>query len=215
MRDTEIEKRKRAEAARVASGQPRETKANIWEDVSVKIGKVYGKNGDPIDFSTFESWIKVSLALEKPTRMFQSARADLIMDKNFAGRMYLKGLFLGTSSHSRDVKFAYNFHEGEISRDREHLSNAGEEAKLLAKVWAEAIRRDEPDAVKEYTKMLREDHIKKWADVNLARDHIDRITAAAIWRHLKALDPGSELFYYHLDAANKVNYHYKHIANEI
>lgn len=204
MKDTELDKKKRMDSNRIMSGLPRQAIANIWEDVTVKIGKVYGRNGTFIDFSTFQSWLKVSLALERPVKVFKTSYGDLIMDKEFSGRLYLKGLFLGGSSHSKALKFAYNLNQGEVNRDRARLSNAAEEAALLAKIWAEAIASGDSSVIKEYTQMLREDDDKQWADTNLAKDGISQCTAIAIWAHLTQLDADCERFYHHEKTADLV-----------
>lgn len=205
MKDTEVAKRMRVESSRIASKKSRDAKANIWEDVSVKIGRVHGSKAKAIDFTTFRSWIKVSLALDPPCKIFKTPRANLIMDKSFGGRLYLKGLYIEGTSHSKQIKFAYDLNEGKVNRDRERLIDEEEEASLIAHVWAEAISAGYQDSVKEYTKILLEDDTRQWADVNLAEKNITKTTAIAIWKHLKELDPKSEVFYHYQKTADQVN----------
>ena len=162
VKETELEKRKATEYSRRPSTTKRDAVSCVWEDVTVKIGKVYGKKGDRIMFSTFEDWIKVSLVLEGPSQVIASERADLIMDKSFSGKIYLKGLFLGGGHASKKLKFAYNFHTGHVSRDRQRMTDDEEEAFLIAHVWAQAIQKCEPCAIDEYFSMLQEDDDKHW-----------------------------------------------------
>lgn len=53
MADSVVTKRMEAESSRIASREPRDLVSNIWEDVTVKIGKVYGVKGREIEVSEF------------------------------------------------------------------------------------------------------------------------------------------------------------------
>jgi len=204
MTDTKLAALMVADSARIAAKKPRELKANIWEDVTVKIGKVYGSKGRAIDSSIFRDWIKVSFALEHPHAVIKTAYGDLVTDKAFGGRMYLKGLYLGNSHTTKELKFCYNLYDGTTTRDRGRLTDEAEEAKVLADIWAVAIRNKEAGAVQEYTKMLRGADEKPLADVNLAQDKILPCTAKAIWDHLKSEDPEGKIFFYDQKTAEKV-----------
>lgn len=63
MKDSEIRKSMTANYSKTSSGNPRALTSNIWEDFTVKIGKVYGSTGRMIDFDTFLRWITVSFHL--------------------------------------------------------------------------------------------------------------------------------------------------------
>jgi hypothetical protein len=194
-----------ADSARNAAKKPRELKANIWEDVTVKIGKVHGSTGKSIDPSVFRDWIKVSFALEHPQAFIKRAYGDLVLDKAFGGRMYLKGLCLGNSHTAKELKFCYNLCDGTTTRDRGRLTSEAEEARVLADIWAVAIRKKEAGAVQEYTKMLRGADEKPLADVNLAQDKILPCTAKAIWDHLKSENSEGKAFFYDHKTAEKVS----------
>jgi hypothetical protein len=81
----------------------------------------------------------VSLALDQPKEIIKTRHGDLILDKRFSGRMYLKGLFLGSSTTSKNLNFWYNLYVGGVNRDRQRLIDDVQEAATLAKIWAEAI----------------------------------------------------------------------------
>jgi hypothetical protein len=172
----EISKRK-------SNRQPRELKGNIWEDVTVKIGKVYGSKGNGIEFDKFQNWIKVSFSLHRPSQIVKTANGDLVLDKEFGGRMFLKGLYLSGTSGTRVLKFGYNLYEGDVNRDRQQIVNAHRLANTLACIWAEAIKIGEEGAVKEYTKMLMEEDTNHWADVNLSNEYMTEETAASVWQY--------------------------------
>ncbi|RDL32005.1 uncharacterized protein BP5553_09407 [Venustampulla echinocandica] len=169
-------------------GCPRGTVANMWEDVTVKIGKVYGSkaSGEKIKWEKFQEWIKVSMALVPPVTLIKTQYGDLVTDPEFSGRLYLKGLFL---EHKKDLKFSYDLAKGHVNRDRETLASTEEEAKNFAEIWGEAIRLHKGDALKDYTKMLREDDGNKWADVKSAERYIMKDVATTIWEYLKKLGP--------------------------
>jgi hypothetical protein len=207
MTDTKLTGLMSAECTRTARKQPRELKANIWEDVGVKIGNVYSSRtggGKSIEFSVFEEWIKVAFALEHPQAVIKTNHGDLVLDKTFRGRMYLKGLYLGNSHTGKKLKFCYNLHAGTTTRDRGRLTNEKEEATVLANIWAEAIKNNEADALQEYTKMLRGADELLLADVNLASDRISPSTAKAIWELLESQDPEHQSFFYDQKTAARV-----------
>jgi hypothetical protein len=204
MTDTKLAALMAADGARAAAKKPRELKANIWEDVKVTIGKVHGSAGKSIEHSIFRDWIKVSFALEHPPAVIKTTYGDLVMDTTFGGKMYLKGLYLGNSHTGKELKFCYNLYDGTTTRDRGRLTNEAEEARVLADIWAVAIRNKEAGAVQEYVKILRGADEKPLADVNLAQDKILPSTTKAIWDHLKSEDPESKTFFYDHKTAEKV-----------
>lgn len=118
--------------------------------------------------------------------------------------MYLKGLFIGDSTTSRSLKFGYNLAEGKVNRNRQRLTHHGEQAAALANIWAEAIQKNPEATVGEYTKMLREDDEKQWADVNNAMGLISEATARVIWEHLKQLTGGRNIFFHDKNSAEQV-----------
>lgn len=196
MAETQIIKRIQEESDKKKTGRKRDLRGNICEDVTVKIGKVYSSKGMPIEFKTFKSWIEVSFALNRPSQVFKTTNGDLVMDKAFGGKMYLKGLLLGRKNGTRTLKFGYNFYEGEVNRDRQKMLDPRKEAATFAKIWTEAIAKGDEDVLKKYTKMLREEDTKKWSDVNLSNEYMTNETAAAVWKHMMEGTTSATVFFY-------------------
>jgi hypothetical protein len=189
--ETLLQKQMAAYHTKVKEGTSRELKANIWEDVSVKIGQVFRSKANKIKMADFKEWLKVSLDLDHPSKVIETALGSLILDPRFKGRIYLKGLLLENNKNS---KFGYNLYYGFTNRDRQMLTNQVLEAKVLARIWEEAIEVSAVDTLHDYVTMLWDD--EQWADVNLAKDHISKATANKIWQHLLGMDPWRKYFYH-------------------
>jgi hypothetical protein len=196
MSDNQITKRMLEESTRQMKGEERDLKGNIWEDVTVKIGKVYSSKGSAIEFNKFQNWMQVSFALHQPSRLLKTANGDLVMDKDFGGRMYLKGLFLSRINGTRTLKFGYNFYQGDVNRDRQQMSDPWKQASTLALIWGECIKKGDHEALAEYTKMLREEDTNQWADVNLSSEYMTEDTAAAVWKTITEGELSSTMFFY-------------------
>jgi hypothetical protein len=186
--------------AKTGSGTARELNANIWEDVTVKVGRIQGR-GERVGRADFLRWIKVSLDLDCPSKVIRTHHGSLILDKQFEGRIYLKGLLL-EGEPATPYKFCYDLFSGEVNRDRQRLSNPREEAKTLAKIWGEAIKQDEVAALPQLIDLLQAD--TAWGDVSLAEEYISIDTAQKIWRRLREQSGEGKLFYYHIQAGNQV-----------
>lgn len=181
-------------------GLPRGITGNIWEDVTVRIGKVYRpwSESASIKFEDFQSWLKVSLDLERPSNVIKTSHGSLILDPEFQGRLYLRGLLLEINDpltmKDRRFRFAYNLVDGKVNRDRQRLTSSAEEAQGFALIWKQAIEKKPDDTLHAYIELLREDD--RWADVNGAKDCIDEVTAKAIWQYHLGEDPDRKRFYY-------------------
>ena len=186
--------------AKAKTGSPRGLEANIWEDVTVKIGRILGK-GDKVAREDFLKWIKVSLDLDRPSKVISTHHGRLILDNQFKGRIYLKGLLL-ENEPATPFKFCYDFYQGEVNRDRERLSNERQEAKTLSKIWGDAIQIDEAAALPEFVELLQAN--TQWADVNLAEEYISIDTAKKIWQQLQVENSENKLFYYFDQNGDKV-----------
>ena len=185
---------------RVKSGSTRELKANIWEDVTVKIGRVLGR-GERVDRADFLRWMKISLDLDRPSTIIRTRYGSLILDDQFKGRIYLKGLLLEGES-TNPFKFCYNFYRGEVNRDRERLSSPTDEAKTLARIWGEAVRLNEAAALPKLVEMLQGD--TPWADANRVEEYISIETARRIWKRLQDENARGILFYYYNQHGDQV-----------
>ncbi|KIX03818.1 uncharacterized protein Z518_07371 [Rhinocladiella mackenziei CBS 650.93] len=172
--------------------------ANIWEDVTVRIGKGRGDDGTKLLEKDFRSWMEVSIDLNPPksTKIIRTDYGDLILDSRFAGHIYLKGLRIpGHGSSDRDYVFGYNFIRGSINRDRQRLANPLEEAELLAQIWHESMRAKGDDITDAYINLFR-DH-EECADIALAIEKLSLCTAKIIWHRLRSSFP--DAFFYSED----------------
>jgi hypothetical protein len=201
--DNKLEKQKKEHFDGVSKGSLRKLKANNWEDVTVRIGRVYGPYwGGKITREEFMAWTTVSLDLDRPLKSIEVAYGTLILDEAFGNKIYLKGLLLDGNSSAKKFKFGYNLLDGHVNRDRQRLTNPQDEAKVLANIWEAAIRMDMGNTLKIYVDMLL-DQIE-WADVNLAEDKISKSTAESIWQHLLDRDCGLNRFYHSRDNGDQV-----------
>ena len=92
--------------------------------------------------------------------------------------------------------------EGTVNRDRQRLSDPGEEAKILANIWEIPIREQAIGVINDYVDMLLDK--VQWGDVNRAENEISASTANMIWQHLLLRDSGRGHFYHGQDAADQV-----------
>jgi hypothetical protein len=195
---------KKADATRLSKGTPRPLTSNIWEDVSVKIGRFNAKSGgEKIAKDDFLRWVNVSLDLDNPAKMIQTPYGSLILDEKFKGRIYLKGLLLEGNTSSKDFRFGYNFLRGDVNRDRQRLTDSKSEADMLTKIWTAAIDKDGLEILDQYITMLKESTL---ADVNLAQDYISEPLAKKIWQRLLAQDPEKKIFYHDNINSDRVKY---------
>lgn len=196
MKETVVTKRKLKDRKRIAQARPRGEVSNIWEDVTVKIGKVYGAQGIPIEWNTFQEWIKICLPISLPKAVTKTDHGDLILDPAFAGRLYIKGLYVDGSACFRTFKFAYNLYEGEMNRDRQSLLDPNKEASMFARIWEDCIEKQVTGACQEYTDMLRNDGNQSFADVHLAGEYLAEATTVSIWENIQHSDVDNNVFYY-------------------
>lgn len=101
---------------------PRELSGNIWEDVTLKIGAIRGQ-GKKITKEDWAKWMGVSVDLERPSKQIRTKFGNIILDDEFRGKIYLKGLLLEGVTSEREFRYGYNFMAGEVNRDRERLSD--------------------------------------------------------------------------------------------
>ena len=105
-----------AYSTKVNKGTSRKLTANIWEDVSVKVGRVHSSQGARrIAMADFKKWLRVSIDLDRPSKVIETAHGNLILDPKFSGRVYLKGLLLESYSSATKFRFGYNLFQGHVN----------------------------------------------------------------------------------------------------
>jgi hypothetical protein len=182
------------------NGRPREKQANVCTDVKFSIG-VYRGDGKKILSEDIRSWMKTTIDLHPPISIIKSSMGRLILDHNYSNMVYLKGLLLERSPKSRKFKYGYDLNEGTVNRDRQWLRDPELVASNLATIWEEAIEKNEAATLAAYVNM----HLDavKWADVDLAENHITLTLAEKIWKFLRTENSEGKLFYhdsYHGDS---------------
>jgi hypothetical protein len=76
------------------------------------------------------------------------------------------------------------------------MSDLRIQASTLALIWEEPIKKGYRGALAEYTKMLREEDTKRWADVNLSSEYMTKDTATAVWKTIMEAELSSTMFFY-------------------
>jgi hypothetical protein len=196
--EEDIKPMKDAYAARIATGRPRKRSGNIWEDVTVLIG---GGKSKHVTVDEFMEWIKFALDLDPPSSVLETPDGSILLDAKFSNKVYLKGIFLEHAAALKPFKFGYNLAQGAVDRDRRTLSSPGEQGRLLAIIWGEAVRKD-PTMIGEYLGMLKTEPAP--GDVTNAEDYISPATATSIWTRLKEENANREKFYYQSQNGNEV-----------
>lgn len=162
-----------------------------------------------ISEADFRSWLKVTIDIEGPQSadVVQTNHGDLILDKQFSGRIYLKGLRVpGLGPDGTGYIFGYNFARGQINRDRERLVSQSEEAEMLAMIWEQSIKVRGDDITDNYIKLFRD--YQECADIASAEEKVSVLIAKAVWNRLRTASPNA--FFYseernsESDTANQV-----------
>ena len=179
----------------------------IWEDVTLRFGHVRGKDGKRIEVTEFNNWLKVGINLWRPSTIIDTSYGRLILDEEFRGRIYLKGLFLETAKRCR---YSYDFAQGYVDRDRKRVADKDEESETMANIWRKAIKSDciskKYDIVGKYTDLLLQDEQIRWSDVARAEHFMTEEVTRAIWKDLTTKSPGT--FYHGLENAAEVCLHF-------
>jgi hypothetical protein len=183
--------------------------SNVCGDVMVEISN--------IEFADFKEWLKVSLDLERPSKVIECENGSIILDHEFRGRIYLKGLLLHVNppveapvvkpgeAPVKQFKFSYDLSGGAVDPDRRRLVSSKEEEERLAQIWIEAILKSavdniSPDGtfypVKLYVDMLLEEEERHWEDVRNAKYYMTKEFAKAIWQYLRRKASERKSFYH-------------------
>ena len=192
-----VEERRRKYLSKVGTPKyKRGRTANIWEDVTLQIGKTTD-NLDESELSEeeFRLWLTVTIDLDCPpeSEIVRTREGDLILDPQYRGRIYLRGLRVdGCGPDGRDYYFGYNFYSGDISRDRERLTNKQEEARMLARIWEDAIQLHGDKITDHYIGLFSAD--EELPDVTLASTYVSVLTAKTIFRRLRTLNKDAFFF---------------------
>ena len=153
--------------------------------MTVQISKARGEEGQKIPEEDFLSWLDVTLDINGPNAAdrVQTMHGDIILDQKFSGRIYLKGLLV--SERGLDAKtyiFGYNFHQGQINRDRERLRSSQEEAKILASIWEKSMTVRGDSIIDHYIRLFHDQ--EQCLDINMIESNISMSAATLTSFHL-------------------------------
>jgi hypothetical protein len=143
----------------------------------------------------------VSLDLSNPVDIITTQFGSLLLDDTLKGKVYLKGLLLEGES-VKPYKYGYNFFSSTTGRDRRRLTNSAEEARIVAKIWEEAIKLKEESALPLFLEVLQAE--EQLGDAHLAENTISADTAKRIWKELLAQGPERQRFMYYIENGDKV-----------
>lgn len=180
------------------------TSVPLVDGVSIIIGPSSrpGARGKSIELSDFRSWLQMTLDVYPPENMVKTGSGDLILDPDFSGRLFCRGIRLRTPHSVRKAfVYGYNFLDGRINRDRQRMSDVTLEARRLAAIWEAAIA-ERPELVSSYLKLLR--YAPTSTDVSLADRMVSYRTASQLWATLASQANEHGLFYYEKDLVDTV-----------
>lgn len=168
----------------------------VDRDVTVMIEAGGGKQGKDISLAVFQDWLRGSLEIRGfsyPTHILETNAGDLILDPQFQGHVYLKGMLLpATICKLQPYKLGYNFPRGRVNRDRQMLVDSQEEADIVRQIWEAAFESHEKALLPIYINLLR--NFPEAPDVGFA-DRLQRSTKALIWKHLLREADGKGFYY--------------------
>ena len=183
---------KKKEAAKRASNRgQRGLQSNVWEDVAVVIND---KTGVLVE-DTFRDWLKISLDFHCPKSelLIRTSCGDLILDDNFAGKLYLRRLRARPMTITgHPYKLGYNFHVGQCNRDNELSVAPFEQARSVTNILEQALCEENPDQglnlIERYLDLfLFHPHC---ADLAYADELVSDAVTDMLWEQVQARFPG-------------------------
>ena len=171
-------------------------KGRVWEDVTFRIAKGKGEDGQKVSKGTFETWLKVSLELSGPGEAYivRTIDGDLIIGGNTGGQIYLKGLALKHPRYGGKVfKYSYNFMNFEVNRDRQRLPDSSAKVgSTLVYIWSKSIQEHGDSMAQRYIDLYYSD--ENCADLSHAGVALYSDAAKIVRRQLMTSNPHCFLY---------------------
>jgi hypothetical protein len=181
--------------------------SRVDRDVTVEIRAPKESQKNAVSLAEFRSWLTVTLDIRRfshPSDVLETEVGDLILDPDFHGRVYLKGMRLPCSgSGLKQYRFAYNFLHGKVNRDRRILVDRDEEANMVRRIWEAAIRKHRTAFLPIYVGLLR--NSPEALDVESATHFLQSSTKLLIWKHLRG-EAGDDKFFYNEGSSAEVSF---------
>lgn len=168
--------------------------ASPKNDVSVRLGNVYGKKEKSISEAEVMQWLKVCLHFERPKNAIHTRSGTLILEEEFSGKFYFQGFLLEGMS-TWNFRYGYDFSQSNVGLDRNAIGNSEDLAQLLSNVWEGAVGCNSAKSIDKYIDMLL-DQKKDWMDVYRISEKMGKPLAQAIWNRLQEKNTGGNIFYY-------------------
>ncbi|OKP09911.1 hypothetical protein PENSUB_4680, partial [Penicillium subrubescens] len=172
-------------------------RSRVERDVTVEIRAPKESRKNAVSLAEFRTWLTVTLDIRgfsHPSDVLETEVGDLILDPDFHSRVYLKGMRLPCSgSGLKQYRFAYNFLQGKVNRDRQILVDRDEEANMVRRIWEAAIWKHRTAFLPIYVGLLR--NSPEALDVESATHFLQSSTKLLIWKHLRG-EAGDDKFFY-------------------
>ena len=137
---------------------------------------------------TEEAWLTMRncflfLVPLKDTECVKTPRGSLLIGPQFAGRVYVKGIFVSIDPH---YQYGYDLIDADLDRDRKMVNRYDLQYRTQA-IWSDALAR-RPDLLDSFGKLLETeasdvDGIDAWAAGNLSSDVQQGLADSFIKRH--------------------------------
>jgi hypothetical protein len=182
-------------------------RSRVERDVTVEIRAPKESRKNAVSLAEFRTWLTVTLDIRgfsHPSDVLETEVGDLILDPDFHSRVYLKGMRLPCSgSGLKQYRFAYNFLQGKVNRDRQILVDRDEEANMVRRIWEAAIRKHRTAFLPIYVGLLR--NSPEALDVESATHFLQSSTKLLIWKHLRG-EAGDDKFFYNEGSSAEVSF---------
>ncbi|TGO51700.1 hypothetical protein BOTNAR_0347g00100 [Botryotinia narcissicola] len=167
---------------------------NSSQDVSIKIGTVYGTSGSPLTEAQAKQWLSIYLYFNcsGPKEITKTKYGAIILKNELRGRIYLKGVFLGKAPSSHLYKYGYDFYQGRLNRDK--IWDVSQLPDWLIEVWGEAVKRGGIN-VDIYLNLFRNTK-QNWLDIEGASTRMSESMAKSLWNRLQEKNSLGTKFYH-------------------
>ncbi|TGO47412.1 hypothetical protein BCON_0279g00110 [Botryotinia convoluta] len=167
---------------------------NSSQDVSIKIGTVYGSSGSPLTETQAKQWLDIYLYFDcsGPKEIIQTKYGAVILKKELKGRIYLKGVFWGKAPSSHLYKYGYDFYRGRLDRDKNW--NASQLPDWLMEVWGEVVKCG-GNNIDTYLDLFQNTK-QNWLDIKGASTRMSGSVAKSLWNRLQEKNPQGTKFYH-------------------
>ncbi|KAF7955617.1 hypothetical protein EAE96_004543 [Botrytis aclada] len=174
---------------------------NSWQDVSVKIGAVYGSCGSPLTDTHAKQLLNIYLYFNcsGSKEIIQTKYGAVILKEELKGRIYLKGALWKKAPYSHLYKYGYDFSQGQLDRDKSWSTSQLPDR--LMEVWSEVVECGGKN-IDIYLDLFR-DTKQNWLDIKGASMRMSESVAKSLWKRLQEKNPQGIKFYHSKPGSDK------------